>query len=186
MAKVKRKSKVESKTVNEKEYHVLIGDNIADAVEKDLESDGIRLFTNENVDEDYLQLPADLTEVESRELGRYFNAFTQQKMYVRTVVGRVAAIIREKDAELNVLRSEVYSTMNTKTPLKEKELTFQADPRVQEQLQEIFIYEERLHMAKDYLEGLIDGITLISREISRRGDDWNESRREDNISNKRR
>ena len=144
------------------------------------------MFTNVNVEEDYLQLPSDLTEVVSQDLGRYFNAFTQQKMYVRTVVGRLSAIIREKNNSMNVLRAEVYASLNAKVSAKEKELQFQSDERVQEQLGDLFQYEEKLFMAKDYLEGLIDGITLISREISRREGDWNDSRREDNISKKRR
>ena len=180
MARVVRKSKVERTAVVKEER------NVSEIVEEELAEEGINLFTNENVVEDYLQLPADLTEETSQDLGRYFNAFTQQKMYVRTVIGRLSAIVREKDTAMNNLRAEVYSSMNAKVSQKEKELQFQSDPRVQERLDELFNYKEKLFMATDYLEGLIDGITLISREISRRESDWNDDRRSDNISKKRR
>lgn len=177
MMKLKRQPKAEPK--------VAIKEDVSELVEQELAEEGIVMFDNTNVDEDYLQLPADLTEVESRELGRYFNAFTQQKMYVRTVVGRLGAIIRERDGEINILRAEVYSSLPPKVSQREKELLFQSDERVQEQLREIFHYEEKLKMARDYLEGLIDGITLISREISRREADWNDDKRNDNLNRKR-
>lgn len=175
--KIKRTRKAESKA----EYK----EDVSELVERELANEGIVMFSNDNVVEDYLQLPSDLTEVESRELGRYFNAFTQQKMYVRTVVGRLGAIIRERNSSLNVLRAEVYASLNAKVSQKEKELQFQSDSRVQEQLREIFHYEEKLTMASDYLDGLIDGITLISREISRREADWGDGKREDNLNRKR-
>lgn len=178
MVRIKRKSKAESEAVVNEER------NVSQIVEEELSAEGINLFTNENVVEDYLQLPADLTEETSRDLGRYFNAFTQQKMYVRTVIGRLSAIVREKDNAMNNLRAEVYSSMNAKVSQKEKELHFQSDPRVQERLDELFTYKEKLLMASDYLDGLIDGITLISREISRRESDWNDDRRSDNIGKK--
>lgn len=180
MAKVIRKSKAEPKEVVKEER------NISEEVEEQLAEEGITLFTNENVVEDYLQLPADLTEETSQDLGRYFNAFTQQKMYVRTVIGRLSAIVREKDNSMNILRAEVYSGMNAKVSQKEKELQFQSDPRVQEQMEDLFSFKEKLLMASDYLDGLIDGITLISREISRRESDWNDNKRSDNLEKKRR
>ena len=179
MARLVRKRKVEPKAVSNDV-------SVSEIVEQELADEGIVLFNNDNVVEDYLQLPADLTEVTSQELGRYFNAFTQQKMYVRTVIGRISAIVREKDNDMNVLRAEVYSSFNAKVSQKEKELQFQSDPRVQEQVKELFNYEEKLRMASDYLDGLIDGITLISREISRRESDWNDDRRSDNIGKKHR
>lgn len=182
MAKVLRKSKAEPK----KEVNIFEVQSVSAQVEDELSGEGIVLFNNDNVVEDYLQLPADLTEVTSQELGRYFNAFTQQKMYVRTVIGRLSAVVREKNNAMNVLRAEVYSSLNAKVSQREKELQFQSDPRVQGQVEDLFVFDEKLRMASDYLDGLIDGITLISREISRRESDWNDDRRNDNVSNKRR
>ena len=189
MVKLKRNSNVEAKTASKgeaKEYRVMVGNDISEAVEKDLSRhEGIVLFGNDNVVSEYLQLPADITEVDSRELGRYFSAFTQQKMYVRTVVGRLSAVVRERNGELNGIRSEVYSSLPAKVSVKEKELLFSTDSRAIDFLNELFAYEEKLRMVVDYLDSLVDAITLISREISRREGDWNNNRREDNINSKR-
>ena len=181
----KRNDKAEQKT-EQKQYKIREGSDIAEAVENDLyEENGVKLFSNDNIDDEYLTLPADITEENSKELGRYFNAFTQQKMYLRTVVGRLSAIVRERNHEMNHIRSEVYSSLPSKMSVKEKELAFSADSRAKEFLDELFYYEEKLRMAVDYLDSLVDAIVLISREISRRTGDWNDSRREDNISRKR-
>lgn len=184
-----RRSKVRKAVVEEaeKEYRVVTGSDISDAVENDLrEHDEIRLFSNENVDEDYLSLPADITEENSRELGKYFNAFTQQKMYVRTVIGKLSGIVREGNRELNEVRSDVFSSLPSKMSMKEKELMFSIDERAMEKLDGMFYYEEKLRMTSDYIDSLIDAIVLISREISRREGDWNDDKREDNIGKKKR
>lgn len=163
---------------------VLSEADVVENIEKGLEEDyNIPRFTNANVNEDYLQLPMDITEVESRELGRYFNAFTQQKMYVRSLIGRVSNTLSILEERLSSYRSEIYSSLPAKTSVKEKEMIFQA--RMAEEDNDYSTWRIRLQIASDYLEGLNDGITLISREISRRESDWEVSKREDNIGKKR-
>lgn len=180
--------KIARKKVASKEYTVTYtGEEVSEAVEQALlKEDSISLFGNEQIADEYLQIPADITEVDSRDLGRYFGAFTQQKMYVRGLVGKLAAMKREKERELDAYRSEVYLSLPVKMSMKEKELHFASDPRTQKPLEEVYFIQERLIMTSDYLDSLIDGITLISREISRREGDWKDNRREDNISTKRR
>lgn len=163
---------------------VLSEADVVENIEKGLEEDyNIPRFTNANVNEDYLQLPMDITEVESRELGRYFNAFTQQKMYVRSLIGRVSNTLSILEERLSSYRSEIYSSLPAKTSVKEKEMIFQA--KMAEEDNDYSTWRIRLQIASDYLEGLNDGITLISREISRRESDWEVSKREDNIGKKR-
>lgn len=175
------------KKVGTKKYRLIEAENVSQAVEEDLlNEEGIVLFENDNVVEEYLQLPADITELPSQELGRYFNAFTQQKMYVRSVLGRLSAVVRERNNSLNDLRVQVFSSLPQKTSMKEKEIIFSALPEAKEELSSLFIYEEKYKMVSDYLESLIDAITLVSREISRRESDWNDNKREENISKKRR
>ena len=198
MAKLKKKTKAESKpkykklSQEEKEREELARmqdkatASVLDTIEEELEQEGITLFDNENVDNEYLILPADITEETSPELGKYFNAFTQQKMWTRTVIGRLATTIREMRRSVDDIKSEVYSSLPPKLSIKEKDLRFQVDPRAREILDDIFIYEEKLRMTEDYLENLIDGIVLISREITRRVGDFNDSKRDDNIGRTKR
>jgi hypothetical protein len=176
--KLKRQNKAENNEPKKKE--------VLDIIEEELEKDGITLFGNDNVAENYLVLPKDITEEDSKELGKYFNAFTQQKMWTRTLIGRLAATIRDKQRGLDDIKSEVFSSLPAKLSVKEKELKFQTDKRARKVLDDLFLLQEKLNMLSDYLENLVDGIFNISREISRRSSDWNDDRREDNIGKKRR
>ena len=68
--------------MNPRELHKLYLNNIED----ELKSKGVVFFEAEknlNINEDFLTLPAQITEVTSRELGEFLNAFTQQKLYLR-------------------------------------------------------------------------------------------------------
>ena len=64
-----------------------------DRVQKELEDQGVDFFRPSedggslNIDKDYLTLPQNITDVTAKELGEYLNAFTQQKVYLRTLLG---------------------------------------------------------------------------------------------------
>lgn len=161
-------------------------ESILDTVERELKDDGIILFDNENILEDYLRLPADITEVPSKDLGRYFNTFTKQKMWVRTLLGRTGALLRELEEELDDIRDKVYSQLPAKMSVKEKELKLRSDERAIELLQKVAIMQEKRKILLDYLDNLVDAIFNISREISRRESDWNDETRENSIDRKRR
>lgn len=165
-------------------------ESILDTVERELKDDGIILFDNENILEDYLRLPADITEVPSKDLGRYFNTFTKQKMWTRTLLGRTGALLRELEEELDDIRDRVYSQLPAKMSVKEKELKLRSDERDGERaielLQKVAIMQEKRKILLDYLENLVDAIFNISREISRRESDWNDETRENSIDRKRR
>lgn len=163
---------------------------ILDLVEEDLNSKGVVPFENNDILEDYLQLPADLTEVTSQDLGRYLNTFTKQKMYIRTLIGRTGALFRELDEELNKIRDLVYSELPPKVSVKEKELKLRSHEEyghdAVELLKSTAIYSEKLNMLNLYIANLEDGIFNISREVSRRESDWNSESRENNIMSKKR
>ena len=165
-------------------------ESILDTVERELKDDGIILFDNENILEDYLRLPADITEVLSKDLGRYFNTFTKQKMWTRTLLGRTGALLRELEEELDDIRDKVYSQLPVKMSIKEKELKLRSDERYGERaielLQKVAIMQEKRKILLDYLDNLVDAIFNISREISRRESDWNDETRENSIDRKRR
>lgn len=164
--------------------------DILSIVEEDLRNKGVVAFGNDNLLEEYLQLPADLTEATSQDLGRYLNTFTKQKMYIRTLIGRTGAIFREIDEELNTIRDLVYSELPAKVSVKEKELKLRSHEVYGEDAVELLknsaIYSEKLNMLNLYIANLEDGIFNISREVSRRESDWSNETREYNISNKKR
>lgn len=159
-------------------------EDMYDQIEKELGVEGIVPFNNSNVMEDYLQLPADLTESTSKELGRYFNAFTQQKAWTRTLLGRVSVMLKELDAELDNFRKEVFAELPAKMSAKEKEL------HLIEQASDLIAHSNHLKSKKlildNYLENLIDILFVVSREVSRREGDWSVEKRGHNIDNKRR
>lgn len=159
---------------------------LADKVEKDLSKQGVRSFTNDNVIEDYLQLPSDLTNVSSRDLGRYFTTFTNQKLYVRSILWKCGAVLREINSDIDLIRTNIYATLPSKTSVKEKELALLQSSKAKELIKKYNYFQEKHSMLETYLDNLIDAITCISREITRRESDWQDSSREDNVNNKRR
>lgn len=165
-------------------------ESILDTVEGELQRDGIVPFDNKNILQDYLRLPADITEETSQDLGRYLNTFTKQKMWTRTLLGRTGAMLRELNEELDDIRDRVYGQLPAKMSVKEKELKLRSNERDGERaceiLEDVAVLEEKKKMLSDYLENLVDGIFIISREISRRESDWNDEMRENNIDKKRR
>jgi hypothetical protein len=165
-------------------------DSLLEKVEKELAKDGIIPFDNSDIIEKYLILPADITEEPSQDLGRYFNTFTKQKIWCRTLLGRTSALLRELTEKLDDIRDSVYSQLPPKMSVKEKELKLRSHEvhgiEASELLTQVAFLEEKRHMLDIYLDNLVDCIFNISREISRRESDMNDSNRADNIDNKRR
>lgn len=165
-------------------------ESLLDEVEKELKKEGIIPFDDSDILQDFLRLPADLTEEHSKNLGRYFNTFTKQKMYCRTLLGRTRALLRELTEELDEIRDKVYSNLPVKMSVKEKELKLRSHDkygeRATELLNDVAKLQEKQNMLGIYLDNLIDGIFNISREISRRESDWNDETRENSINNKMR
>lgn len=176
----------EERALFEAEKPLKVAESVLEGIEEDLAEQGITLFGNDNVEDDYLILPADITEVNSKELGRYFNAFTQQKMWTRTVIGRLSATVREMRRSMDDVKADVFAQQPAKMSVKEKELHFQIDSRARQILDDLFLYEEKWKMTSDYIANLEDAIILISREISRRSSDWEMEQRVDNVGKKRR
>lgn len=168
----------------------LTGKTLLDTVEESLEEDGITLFDNSDITEDYLRLPADITEEQSRELGKYFNAFTKQKMWVRTLLGRTKALLREKKDLLDDIKDRVYQSLPAKMSVTEKELRLRSDERDGKKasalLKDLAFLEEKVHMLEDYLDNLVDAIVCISREITRRESDWGDEKRGNTLDKGRR
>jgi hypothetical protein len=159
-------------------------DSLLDRIENELDSDGVKLFGNDNVDVDYLALPQDITETPSQELGRYLNAFTQQKMWTRTLIGRVSAMAKEERKKIDQIRDRVYSNLPVKMAVKEKELKLSNMDEAKDVQGKLDFYQQKLEILGDYLENIVDAIFNISREITRRNSDYDDENRVHNTGNK--
>jgi hypothetical protein len=164
--------------------------SLLDRIEDELKDEGIHLFDNQDIEEKYLRLPADITRVTDKELGTYFSMFTAQKAWTRTLIGRMRILLREMGEELEDIKSNVYSGLPAKMSVTEKELNLRTHAkygtRAKELIQDLAFKSEKLGILNDYLESLVDVLFVISREITRRNGDNNTDNREHSIGNKRR
>lgn len=156
--------------------------------ESDLESQGVVFWEAEknlNIQDDYLILPAEITEVPSRELGEYLNAFTQQKMYLRTLCGRVE--IEVERARRNYVKSSerIYATLsNGKLSETAKERLINSDSEVEPYYYEFREWSQKLSMLNQNIANIEDAIFLLSREVSRRTSDFDDENRNYNVGKK--
>lgn len=165
--------------------------SLLDRLTSDVEAKGVTFFEpkkNLDIDESYLTLPHDITECDGVELGRYLNAFTQHRMYMRTVLGWQSVIVEEKKRAYLEKSSPHYSDLtanrNLSETAKDKLINLQEDvyPAYIEYSNE----REKLGLVETVLSSIEDGIFLISREVSRRSHDWDTEVRNDNVAKARR
>ena len=163
---------------------------LLDRLTGEVESKGVAFFEpkkNLNIDENHLSLPYDLTECDGVELGRYLNAFTQHRMYMRTIIGWQSVVVEEKKRSYLEHSSPHYSDLtanrNLSETAKDKLINVQDD---------VYPYyiaysdeREKLNLMETILNSIEDGIFLISREISRRNHDWDTETRNENVKSKR-
>ena len=176
----KKKKKVNPKELLQKSY--------TDKIQEELETRGVRFSEPENtlnIDEDYLVLPNDITEVTAKSLGQYLNAFTQQKMYMRTLVGWCSCLIEDARRKYMEVAIDHYRKANvTKMSEKAKDTEVNNHPDVLP----LYNSYKDLQMKKNVLDlqlsNLEDGIFLISREISRRDSDFGSENRSINVNNR--
>jgi hypothetical protein len=179
--RLKRREDPSQNDVNEVNH----AGSVLDRVEEELAEDGITMFDNGNVDNDYLQLPPHLDTEESYELGRYLHTFTQQKIWARTLIARVGALLREKEEQLEPHKERVFSAQDKKLSITEKELKLSVDELAKPIIAELKYIQEKYNMLSTYIANLEDGIFDLSREVSRRGGDFKDQNRVENVQNKR-
>lgn len=142
--------------------------------------------TGLNIDNEYLELPREITEVSSRDLGEYLNAFTQQKVYLRTILGR--AELLEEQARRNYFSStedlyRKYSAQKMSETAKDRVIN--ADEDVKPLLEEYKDAKARVQVVKYAIENVEDICFLISREVTRRNADFDSENRASNVQNRR-
>lgn len=148
-----------------------------DKLNEYMEKNEVRLFNNSNVDTDYLQIPRDLTILPTNEIGKYLNAVVQQKMYIRTLTSQARAIYREAKSLFDKEKCRVFASAPAKMSVTEKELRVFQDEQAEASRKSMEFALERYDFLQDVLESYNDGQFLISRELTRRLKDVEDSNR---------
>ena len=178
LAKVEKKEKINPKEL-QKQY--------ANKMEESLAKNGVVFFDecNLNIDMDFMTLPREITEVPGRDLGEYLNALTQQKLYLRTLLGRT-------EVEADIVSREYYEKAHPlyrkysseKLSEKAKDRMVNADPNVAEYYNAFVDVKRRCSLINQSIENIEDAIFLVSREISRRMSDFESEQRSFSVQGK--
>lgn len=144
--------------------------------------------TGLDIDEEYLQLPREITEVSSRDLGEHLNAFTQQKVYLRTILGRAELLEEEARRAYFDSTETLYRKYSTQSKMSEtaKERVINTDEDVKPLYEEYKNAKSRVSMVKYAIENVEDIIFMISREVTRRNADFDSENRASNVNSSRR
>ena len=172
----KKKEKINPRKVQE---------DYVSRIENSLRKEGVPLFDDKylNIDEGYLVLPREITEVTSKELGEYLNAFTQQKVYLRTVAGRILLYIEEYRRRYYEVSADRYRRLSSdKMSETAKERIILSSPEVKPVYDEYMDFKNKGKILDNTIANIEDTIFMISREISRRTGDFAEDRRDYNVS----
>lgn len=157
-----------------------------DKVENDLKKQGVVFFDpneNLNITDEYLELPGEITDISSRDLGEYLNAFTQQKVYLRTLLGRVELMVEEARRKYFEASEEYYRKYSLdKMSETAKERLMNAQPTVRPMYYEFIDYKKKLALIQYSIENIEDITFMISREVTRRTGDFNDENRAHNVS----
>lgn len=168
--------------INPKEMHR----SYLDSIEEDLTAKGVEFFdldTHLNIDGDYLSLPPHITEVSSRELGEYLNAFTQQKMYLRTLLGRTEIALEQAKREYITSTENNYKALsNGKLSETAKERLINSDENVKPHYYEYIDWLKKKDLLVHNILNIEDAIFMLSREVSRRNADFDDENRNYNVN----
>lgn len=155
-------------------------------IESDLEKQGVVFFdadSNLNINEDYLMLPNQITAVTSRELGEFLNAFTQQKMYLRTLLGRTELALEEaKRAYLTSGEDNYRALSNGKLSETAKERLITSEEKVKPLYYEYVDWLRKRDLLQYNILNIEDALFMISREVTRRNADFDDENRNYNVN----
>lgn len=152
--------------------------------EEYFEGKGIFLLDRDNkrlnINHDYLVIPSDITNLSPYELGEYLNAFTQQKIYIRTIQTRYTIYQELAKRRYSEAFDEKYKEL-TNSSKKLSESAKEKLINIDEEVRSLYYEYRDWNIKLDYLEkctkSLEESIFLFSREISRRIMDYNNEKR---------
>lgn len=179
LKKIEKKKKIDPQAIR-KSY--------LDKIEDSMTSEGVVLFEpdkNLHIDSDCLVLPKHITDVASRELGEYLNAFTQQKMYLRTVYGRQELMVEESKRKYLSASQGIYESLSrSKMSETAKDRLITQDDSVVEEYNDYQDQKRKLSILDYAIANIEDAVFLISREVTRRTGDFNDENRNYNVGRK--
>lgn len=159
-----------------------------DTIQEELEKKGVDFFTPSedggslHIDKDFLSLPQNITEVTAKDLGEYLNAFTQQKAYLRTLLGYAELYSEEARREyLKASDSRYKEFLGTKLSETAKEREVNSDPNVRPHYEKYMDYRNKIKLLNFNIQSIEDIIFMISREVSRRTGDFENENRNYNV-----
>lgn len=166
-------------------------ESLADKLTDDLERTGVDFFKPSemggslNLDSRYLTLPKDITETVSRDLGQHLNVFTQQKIYMRTLIGWQEIYTDELKRKYYEVSQPKYAELS-KTKMSEtaKEREINSDSEIGDHFFQYKDSKRKMDLLHLNLASIEDAIFLLSREISRRTSDWDTENRNHNVGRK--
>ena len=186
----KKESETPKKKINPKEV-LQEKRSYCDKVQKELEDQGVDFFRPSedggslHIDKDYLTLPQNITEVSARDLGEYLNAFTQQKMYMRTLVGYAELFAEEARREYMAVSETRYrDLLGSKLSETAKEREVNSDPDVLPCYEKYMDYKNKIKLLNFNIQSIEEAIFMLSREVSRRTGDYENERRDYNVQRK--
>ena len=164
--------------------------SLTDTLQEELELKGVDFFRPEddnsggslNIDNDYLQLPYHITEVTTRDLGEYLNAYTQQKMYMRTLIGWTECLLEEARREYFSKSESKYRELSrSKLSETAKEREVNSDEEILPYFEAYMDCKKKLQLLNLNVASIEDAIFMISREVSRRTGDFDNENRNHNV-----
>lgn len=171
-------TKVEPKS--EKIDPKAIRQSYLEKMEASLEKKGAIFFDERrlNITEDFLTLPAEITDVPSKDLGEYLNAFTQQKVYLRTLLGRADILVEEARRAYFEVSDPVYRKYSLdKMSETAKDRLVNANEQVKPYYHEYVDMKKKYALIEISIANIEDIIFMLSREVTRRTGDFAEEQR---------
>lgn len=160
-----------------------------DRIENEVKKDGVVIFEpsegNLHIDRDYLNIPEDITDLSSRDLGNSLNAFTQQKIYLRTLLSRAENLLEATRRTYFDVSAPYYEEFTDKR-LSEtsKDRLINAKEEVKEYYEEWIDCKRKVALVETAIANIEDAIFLLSREVTRRGSDYDDENRDYNVGRK--
>jgi len=166
--------------------------NLVEKLTGELEDKEVKFFKPIDLDGDldinnrYLTLPNDITNSSSKDLGRYLNTFTQYKLYIRTFTGWQEISLEESKREYFNSKIGLYKEYSIDKKMSEtaKEVLINNCEEVKPYFMKMKDDKKKLLLLYNNLESISDAIFSISREMSRRGLDFRDENRNENMQKK--
>jgi len=159
-----------------------------DEVHDKLTDQGVHFFTPDpegslNIDNEYLSLPANITDITSRDLGEFLNAYTQQKVYMRTLLGYAEMYAEQARLEYMTASERPFrDLLGSKLSETAKEREVNTHPEVRPVYEKWQDFRNQVRLLSYNIASIEDIIFLLSREVSRRTGDFADERRDHNVS----